>query len=203
MDIPIDAVIECTNGPAGRSTAIILDPIKDQVTHVVVREPGLLGVEYMAPIDFVIESTPHVIRLRCTSEELTHMPPFISTHFIPPVPGLVGSYGMGTMFWPYVGLQSGIAVDQENTLPEGLAIHRGSHVHATDGHIGEVEEFLINPADSGITHVVLREGHFWDRQNVTIPIKNIDHIDDDIVYLTLNKQQIEKLPAIAVQRRPN
>jgi sporulation protein YlmC with PRC-barrel domain len=203
MDIPINAAIECTDGPAGTSTAIILDPIKEQVTHVIVRKPGLFGIEYMAPIDFVIESTPNVIRLRCTTVELAQMPPFVSTHFISPNPAPLSNYAMGTMFWPYIGIQSGTEIEHENILPEALAIHRGSHVHATDGHIGEVEEFLINPVNSGITHVVLREGHFWDRKDVTIPIKNIDHIDDDIVYLKLNKQQIEKLPAIAVQRRAN
>ena len=105
------------------------------------------------------------------------------------------------MIWPYVGMQPGIGIDHENTPSDELAVHRGSQVHATDGHIGEVEEFVINPANNGITHVVLREGHFWNRQDVTIPVTHIDHIDNDSVYLTLNKQQIEALPALAVHRR--
>jgi sporulation protein YlmC with PRC-barrel domain len=105
------------------------------------------------------------------------------------------------MLWPYVGVQSGSGINHENTPPDELAIHRGSHVNATDGHIGEVEEFVVDPANNGITHVLLREGHLWNRQDVTIPVSQIDHIDDDIVYLTLNKDQIEALPAIAVHRR--
>ncbi|MBC8161218.1 MAG: PRC-barrel domain-containing protein [Roseiflexaceae bacterium] len=197
MDLPINATIECTDGPGGHSTAIILNPVSNEITHLVVRESGLLGIARMISIELVTESTPELIRLRCTRDELAQMPPFVTTNYIQSAPG----YGSDVMLWPYASLESEIGISHENTPPDELAIHRGSHVNATDGHVGEVEEFLVNPRNNGITHVVLREGHFWNRQDVTIPVTQIDHIEDDIVYLKLNKQQIEALPAIAVQRR--
>ena len=197
MDLPINATIECTDGPGGHSTAIILNPVSNEITHLVVRESGLLGIARMTSIELVTESTPELIRLRCTRDELAQMPPFVTTNYIQSAPG----YGSDVMLWPYASLESEIGISHENTPPDELAIHRGSHVNATDGHVGEVEEFLVNPTNNGITHVVLREGHFWNRQDVTIPVTQIDHIEDDIVYLKLNKQQIEALPAIAVQRR--
>ena len=197
MDLPINATIACTDGPAGHSTAIILNPVSNEITHLVVRESGLLGIARMTSIEFVTESTPELIRLRCTRDELAQMPPFVTTSYLSAAPG----YGTDVMLWPYATLQSEIGIDHENTPPAELAVHRGSHVNATDGHVGDVEEFLVNPTNNGITHVVLREGHFWNRQDVTIPVTQIDHIDDDIVYLKLNKQQIEALPAVAVQRR--
>ncbi len=199
MDLSINATIECADGPCGHSMAIILNPVKDQVTHLVVREPGLLGVERMVPVEFVTESTPERICLRCTTDELAAMPPFMTTSYLPASPHFVSSYGAGVMLWPYVGMQVGTGIDHENIAFDTLAIHRGSHVHATDGHIGEVEEFVINQANDAITYLVLREGHFWNHQDVTIPVAQIDRIDDDSVYLTLNKQQIAALPAIAVQ----
>lgn len=197
MDLPINATIECTDGPGGHSTAIILNPVSNEITHLVVRESGLLGIARMTSIELVTESTPELIRLRCTRDELAQMPPFVTTNYIQSAPG----YGSDVMLWPYASLESEIGISHENTPPDELAIHRGSHVNATDGHVGEVEEFLVNPTNNGITHVVLREGHFWNRQDVTIPVTQIDHIEDDIVYLKLNKQQIEALPAVAVQRR--
>ncbi len=203
MDLSINAGIECTDGGYGHSTAIILNPINNQVTHIVVREPGLLGVERMLPVEFVTSSTPEVIRLRCTQAELTEMPLFATTSYIPAMTDSQSKYSEGTMLWPYVGMQSGVAIEHENIAPEALAVHRGSHVHATDGHIGEVEEFIVSSLNNGITHVILREGHFWNRQDVTIPVKDIDHIADDTVFLKLNKHQIQLLPAIAVQRRQN
>jgi sporulation protein YlmC with PRC-barrel domain len=198
MDLPINAAIACADGPCGHSTAIILNPVSDQVTHLVVREPGLLGIERMIPVELVTESTPELIRLRCTTDELADMPPFVTTNYLPAPPGLMPGYGGGVLLWPYVGLPSEIGIDHQNIAPDELAVHRGSHVHATDGHIGEVEEFVVNPANNGITHVVLREGHFWNHQDVTIPVAQIDHIDDDSVYLTLNKDQIAALPAVTV-----
>jgi len=202
MDLPINAAIACTDGPCGHSTAIILNPVSDQVTHLVVHEPGLFDTERMVPVEFVTESTPELIRLRCTKDELVHMPPFVTTNYLPPPPSfLPGSDGAGVMLWPYVSMEPAVGFDHENIAFDELAIHRGAQVHATDGRIGEVEEFVVNPANNGITHIVLREGHFWNRQDVTIPVAQIDRIGDDSVYLTLNKHQIEALPALAVHRR--
>jgi len=201
MDLPINAPIECANGSGGHATAIIMNPVSDQVTHLVVREPGLLGIERMMPVELVVESTPELIRLRCTTAELAHMPPFVTTNYLPASPDSMTGSAEGVMLWPYVSISSGVSVNHENISTDALAIHRGAQVHATDGHIGAVEEFVIDPANNGITHVVLREGHLWNHQDVTIPVTQIDHIDNNIVYLTLNKHQIAALPALAVQRR--
>jgi uncharacterized protein YrrD len=203
MNLPINAAIACADGPCGHSTAIILNPISDQVTHLVVREPRLLDTERMVPLEFVIESTPELIRLRCTKDELVHMPPFVTTSYLPPPNVLPGPDGAGVMLWPYVSMEPGVGIDHENIAFDELAIHRGSHVHATDGRIGEVEEFVVNPANDAITHIVLREGHFWNHQDVTIPVAQIDRIDADSVYLTLTKHQVEALPVLAVHRRSN
>lgn len=127
MDLPINAPIVCTDGSFGRSIAIILNPVNDQVTHVVVCEPGLLGIERMTLVEFVTESTLDLIRLRCTTNELAHMPPFISTSYIPTLPSSVGM-----LLWAYV-TQSEISIAHENTPLDELAIHRGSRGHATMG----------------------------------------------------------------------
>jgi hypothetical protein len=199
MDLPINATVACANGPGGHSTAIILNPVSNEITHLIVREPGLLGVERMAPVELVTESTPELIRLRCTSDELAELPPFTSTSYLPALPGFQPGYDAGRVFSPYMSMQP-IGIDYANTPPDERVISRGAQVHATDGQIGAVEEFLVNPLSNGITHVVLREGHFWSHQDVTIPIAQIDHIDDDGVYLKLSKHEIEALPAVAVHR---
>jgi len=201
MDLPINAAIACSDEVYGTSVAITLNPVSNEVTHLVVREPGLLGIDRMVPIALVTESTPELIRLRCTKDELVDLPAFVSTSYIPASPSYMPGYGAGMMFSPYLSMQPGVGIDHENTPTDELAIHRGAHVHATDGHVGVVEEFLVNPVSSGITHVILREGHFWNRQNITIPVAKIDHIDDDTVYLTLNKHEVEALPALAVNER--
>ncbi len=202
MDLPINAAIYCTDGPGGHSVAVLLNPVSDQITHVVVREPGMLGVARMVPVELVTTSTAEQIRLGCTIAKLADLPPFVSAHYIPAPPGMITSYTMGVMLWPYVGMRLGVSIDRENTDPNELAVHRGAHVNATDGHVGEVEEFVVDQEQSRITHVVLRNGHFWDHHEVMIPVAQIDHITKDNVYLTLNKQQIRALPVLTIDRRP-
>jgi hypothetical protein len=92
MDLPINATIECADGRYGHSMAIILNQVSDQVTHLVVREPGLLGIERMTPVELVTESTPELIRLRCTKDELAQMPLFITTNYLPASPGSLPGY---------------------------------------------------------------------------------------------------------------
>jgi sporulation protein YlmC with PRC-barrel domain len=202
MDIPINVTVECVDGTAGRSSAIILNPANDQVTHLVVREEELFDIERLVPVELVEESTPQRIRLRCTKDELATMQPFISTEFVPMPPGFGPYPGEGAMLWPYVGLDPEVAtIEHENIPPHEVAVHRGARVHASDGAIGRVDELLVNPANNHVSHLVLREGHLWGQKDVTIPIAEIDRIDEDAVYLKLSKHQVGALPAIPVRRR--
>jgi sporulation protein YlmC with PRC-barrel domain len=67
--------------------------------------------------------------------------------------------------------------------------------------VGKVDEFLVDLSDGHITHLVLREGHLWGQKDVTIPVSEIQRIEEDTVYLKLDKHSIEKLPGIPVKRR--
>jgi hypothetical protein len=66
--------------------------------------------------------------------------------------------------------------------------------------VGRVDEFLIDPENDHITHLVMREGHLWGQKDVTIPISEIDRIEGDSVYLKLSKDEVEALPAIPMHR---
>jgi len=80
-----------------------------------------------------------------------------------------------------------------------VVIRRGAQVRATDGKVGKVDEFLINPGNGLISHLVMREEHLWGAKDVTIPVSEIEKIDDEMVYLKLDKQTISSLPAIPVK----
>ena len=67
--------------------------------------------------------------------------------------------------------------------------------------MGWVDEFLVDPEDGYITHLILREGHLWGQKDVTIPVSEIERIEENTVYLKLNKRDVGKLPAIPIRRR--
>lgn len=200
MDVPVNAEVHCTEGLCGRSTYIILNPRTEQVTHLVVKQKRSPHTERLVPIDEVVETSSNTIWLRCSERELEKMELFIETDFVrSDIPEYRGDpYAM----WPYVIPKTvEVPVIHEHLPPGELAVRRGAQVKARDGHVGQVDEFLVDPTTGYITHLVLREGHLWGQKDVTIPVSQIDHIEEDIVYLKLDKRSIEALPAIPIWRR--
>ncbi len=204
MDIPIDAAVECTDGPCGRSTYIILDPVTRRVTHLVVKERDPVHIERLVPISLVKESTPETIHMRCNQDKLGRLEHFFETHFVPVDPAAIGDMYdayQGQMMWPYVIPEDvTVPLEEERVPPGELAVHRGAQVHASDGHVGAVDEFMVEPGSGLITHLVLREGHLWGQRDVTIPVSGIDRIKDGDVFLKLDKASVEALPSIPVRR---
>jgi sporulation protein YlmC with PRC-barrel domain len=201
MDLPVNAPVVCTDGPAGRATCVILNPVTRRITHVVVREPGFPHMERLVPIDLLLDATAHEIQLRSSRESLAELDRFIEYEFIQPlVPHK--TYDLdGYRLWPYVlPEEESVAVAFERIPPGELAVYRGAHVRARDGHVGRVGEFLVSASDGHISHLVLREGHLWGQKEVTIPVSEIEQIEDDTVTLKLDKESVEGLPSVPVRR---
>jgi sporulation protein YlmC with PRC-barrel domain len=199
MDIPTNADVMCDNEVCGRSTHVILNPVTKEVTHVVVKQKGYPYAERLVPLASVLETTPQQIHLRCTKEELGHLERFVETEFLESAgaAGLGGPY----MMWPYSYPEYGFIALEHQHVPVGeLAVRRGARVEATDGHVGRVDEFLVDPTSEHITHLVMREGHLWGQKDVSIPVEQIDRIEEDTVYLKLDKTSIEALPTIPIHR---
>jgi hypothetical protein len=93
-----------------------------------------------------------------------------------------------------------IPVDEEQIPPGELAVYRGAQVEATDGKAGMLGEFLVNPLNGHISHLILMEGHLWGKKEVTIPVSAIDRIEEDTIYLKLDKKAVESLPTESVRR---
>ena len=204
-DIPLSANVECIDGLCGESTAIVVNPINREVTHFVVRDTtSSPPVERLVPVGQIEHTSQTLIRLRCTTQELANMQPFVETHYVPSdEPDY--SHWTGGEAWqePYAQPEGAAytAVEEERVPPGELAFHRGTQVEASDGHIGEVGEFLIDPHSGHVTHIVLEEGHFWGTSAITLPLSAIDHVAEDTVYLKLTKEAVESLPSIPVKRR--
>jgi hypothetical protein len=197
MDIPINAEVHCTDGICGHSTYVVLNPITREMTHLVVKELTLPHTDFMVPVKRITRSSAHAIHLDCTKAELNEMDHFIKTEFVQSkIPQLtMDPY----MMWPYYIPERRVTILEHEQIPAGeMAVRRGAQVEATDGHVGRVDGFLVNPENEHITHLVLREGHLWGHKDVTIPITQIDHLEEDTVYLNLDKASIEALPAIPI-----
>jgi sporulation protein YlmC with PRC-barrel domain len=203
MDIPINVEVLCAGKECGRSTSLVINPVNERITHLVVAEKTFPNIEHLVPVDKILASSPNSIQLRCSQTDLTAMDTFEETDFIES--GQLESslpYSAPYEVWPYAMYEAMPMPLEHERIPSGeVAIRRGTPVKATDGNVGKVDEFLVDPEDDVITHLVLREGHLWGQKDVTIPVSEIEKIADEAVYLKLDKKAIETLPTVPVKRR--
>jgi sporulation protein YlmC with PRC-barrel domain len=204
MEIPVDAKVYCQNEACGQSAYVVINPVLRKVTHLVVRKEGIIRNEWLVPVDWVAETGPDRIRLNRTREELERAKPFVETELIAGRESYSGyDYPANKyMEFPFVapGQSIPVPLEHRNIPPDELAVRRGAKVEARDGRIGRVDEFMIDPTTGNISHLVLTKGHLWGKKEVTIPVCEIDRIEEGTVYLKLAKEQVESLPAIPVRR---
>jgi sporulation protein YlmC with PRC-barrel domain len=213
----IGAEASCSDGACGEVTRVIVDPVAEAVTHLVVepkhrRDPGRL-----VPLD-LIDATAGQIQLRCTTAEFEKLDPAEETQFIPGT-GSYAGYGPGQVsYWPYYGVggmgmggvgmgsmglgSMGLAggspsqtVTYDSVPPGEVDVHRGDHVQAADGHIGRVQGLVIDRRSGHVTHVLLQEGHLWGSREVAIPVSAVASTSDGI-QLTITKQEVQDLPPV-------
>jgi hypothetical protein len=57
-EIPMNATVECTDGPCGQSAQLIVNPISRKVTHLVVEDEHLTnGSSRLVPTEYISDAT--------------------------------------------------------------------------------------------------------------------------------------------------
>jgi sporulation protein YlmC with PRC-barrel domain len=206
----IRAGVSCSDGPVGRVSRVIIDPVAEEVTHLVVEPEHRRDLARLVPLDLV-DGTAGEVRLCCTRAEFERLEHALETRFMPATSGYDG-YGYGqdeVGYWPYYGLsgEMGLAGNGRGTpaqmvttdaVPLGeVSVRRGDYVHATDGNIGRVQGLVIDRGSRRVTHVLLQEGHLWGRKDVAIPIGAVASTSDGI-QLTITRHQVENLPPVDI-----
>jgi uncharacterized protein YrrD len=192
MEIQFNTPVECRNGPDGRCTQVIVHPRMHEVISLVVKERGWLATERLVPMAQVMDSTPDLIRLRCSTGELANMKPVVEAEYVQDAMPFFMMVPEGYAIWP--------GVEHHNIPPWAIAVCKGTHVEATDGALGQIGELLFDPANRHITHLVLRTGCWWDQKSVVMPASQIERMADDTIYVKICKHDIEALPTIQLFR---
>jgi hypothetical protein len=208
--LKIGAVAVGSDGYRGEVRAAVIDPVAATVTHVAVEPEGRSGLARLVPLGQVDadpdpDAAPGQLRLRYTEAEFMTLDPAEETlaefaigqtvpvQLIPP-----GWRGTGE---PVAEGGDILRIPERETVdvsPSGeVEEHGGDHVHATDGDIGRLHGFRLDPASGRVTHVLLGEGHLWGRKEVAIPFDKIAGFDQGI-RLSLTRKQVQGLPAADV-----
>jgi hypothetical protein len=200
----IGAATVGSDGYRGEVRAAVMDPVSAVVTHVAVEPEGRSGLARLVPLVQVdVDSTtPGQLRLGYTEAEFMNLDgaeetlaEFAVGHTVPVQLIPPGWRGTGE---PVAEGGDILRIPERETVdvvpPDEVEEHGGDRVHATDGDIGRLRGFRIDPGSGRVTHVLLGEGHLWGRKEVAIPFDKIAGFDQGI-RLTLTKSQVQDLPA--------
>jgi sporulation protein YlmC with PRC-barrel domain len=215
----IGAEASCTDGVCGEVSRVVLDPVANSLTHLVVtpehgQDKHGQEVGRLVPLEMVDATTTGEIHLRCTLQEFEKLQRAEETQFLPGTAGYagfdardIGVLPFYTLDAPGYGAAAAIEGDMDENVsqpvsvdlvPVGeVSVRRGDHVHATDGEIGRVQGLVIDPGSHHVTHVLLEEGHLFGRKEVAIPIGAVTGTADAI-QLKLSKAEVEDLPEVGV-----
>jgi sporulation protein YlmC with PRC-barrel domain len=217
-EFTIGAEASATDGPVGKVSRVVVDPVAKALTHLVVETGFRQGPSRLVPLGQVDGGGAAEVRLRCTKAEFENLEPAEETKFIPRTTSF-GSFGAGDVLsWPYygaagigdldgiggaggMGTEDGSAISRRityDTVPVGeVGVRRGQPVLATDGAIGHVQGLVVHPDTGHVTHVLLQEGHLWGRKEVAIPISAVDTTVDG-TQLKIDKQDVQDLPPVDI-----
>lgn len=199
----VGATIRGTDGDLGKLDALVIDPTSHAVTHLVVSHDRL-GPRVLVPESVVRAATPDVVEVDLDEAALDASERFDAPNYN--VPGedwehANMAFDPDALFLePYATPMDGWVLTSHERIPKGeVTIRRGSEVFSSDGtKVGHVDEFLVDPADGHITHIVLREGVIRHR-DVVVPVGSAA-LEEDRVVLGIDLAEVHDLEHIPVHR---
>ena len=99
----------CSDGAVGTLSRVIIDPVAQAVTHLVVEPEHRPENGRLVPLDLV-GGAAGGIRLRCTKAEFENLAPAEETEFIPATSDYEGYCPGQIGYMPYYGLGGGMIV---------------------------------------------------------------------------------------------
>ncbi len=194
MEIPLNARVVCGGEFCGYSRYVVMDPRCQCITHFVVNTDTLIEpVEIVVPIEWIEAAEGHTIHLGRTRQELMELPLLQNLDYLGIWDPELGYFPHHTLMWPLSLLKYPRG---HFNIPKGeVLLEQGAEIRAANGkRIGWVDEFMADAHTGAISHLVMREGHFWHPRIVSVPARFIRSIEDDTVYLNLDEHTLEDLP---------
>src|SRR5580658_6958132 len=103
---------------------------------------------------------------------------------------------------PYLGARrreqeiADAQADRDDVHLRSVEAVTGYHIHARDGEIGHVEDFLVDDADWSIHYLIVSTKNWWPGKKVLISPRSAKTIDwsDRTVNLNVNRQRVKDSP---------
>ncbi|NNF64144.1 MAG: hypothetical protein HKN07_07770 [Acidimicrobiia bacterium] len=197
------ADVATTDGPFGTLADVVVDPIADQLTHLVVTPSGELQLDRLVPL-WLTNETDDGIRIELDNQHVKQLQRSLSDDFVrSPTPPEVMEHDVRfrtVLYHPYF-------VDPEHESRwadscQGVPIKEfdvkcGSDVvSSNDRLLGSIVGFLV--AEDNVHALAVRSGLVGFTHDVVVPLEAISEIVADMVLLDLDRHEFRKLRTTSV-----
>jgi len=188
---------------------VVVDPVGEEVTHLIVEKGLLLKETRLATMDAIASTGPEAVALRegIGPEDLV---PYEEVKFVPlgeAMQGTVAPQTKRAVMWyapaevvpglmgtPPVAVR--VPVTQPNIPPGAAAVETGDLVVSSDAErLGRVTEVLT--LGDTVTGLVVRRGWLFWKQERSVPISWVESMTGPIVRLGVRAAVVEDLPTAA------
>ncbi len=186
-----------SDGKSGGSLhRVVIEPEKNEVTHIVVQSGLLVKEDKVVPVVNIASANQEKVTLDCTVDQLKEMAPLEIEQQIP----MSETSGRGGSFDPLTGgmvLTPTLVTQTKRSIPEELvALKEGAQVISEDNkHVGNLDCVLTEPKSVNITHLIVSQG-FLTKIRKLVPIQWVKMLDDDKVRLAVGARDWEVLPPV-------
>jgi uncharacterized protein YrrD len=193
----------------GKVSRFVLDPAKNEVTHLVIQKGWLLAEDKVIPFDMVSTADEEKVRLKEEIGDIDQLPPFEETHYIEtnrpgPGPESVPGYRYAPAYYwyppygfaGYPGGYYGLPPTEtvRNIPADTVPISEGSNVVSSDGnHVGDVERLFVDPASNKATHFLISQGLLF-KEHKLVPAHWVKSVEEGKVHLVVSSELLERLP---------
>lgn len=198
----IGAGVSCADGDCGRLHRLIMDPATRALTHLVVGRDQHSA--RLVPVSLVASAGADAILLACTTTGFDMLEPAEATEVVAPAAppaggaGVSAAAGGGALGGGYRAPAKPDTVTYDRVPAGEVQLCRNERLHAADGDIGHIKGLMTAP-DHHVTHILLAEGHLWNRKEVAVPIRNV--VDAAFgVQVDLTREELKDLPAVDLTR---
>jgi hypothetical protein len=97
---------------------------------------------------------------------------------------------------PHDAARADVQPNERDPHLRSIATVTGYHIHATDGEIGHIEDFLVDDAGWSIRYIKIDTKNWWPGERVLISPRSVQEIDwvGKLVHINVSRQRIKDAP---------
>lgn len=206
MNIELGADIVGSNGDKiGVVDGLVMDPHTGEARSMVLRKGLFFPTDLIIPLEAVTSASPEQVNVNFTKDDANTMTEYMDADYMTPPAGYFPSNGV--FYWPAATVYARdhvgnlVAEDEVHERdPDSILVTEGTLVVDVHGeNLGRIVE-LESDAGGRVSAFKVEQG-FFRRHERHIPAHLIKAADDNVVELSIGKDDLERMHDRLIEQR--